>query len=347
MPWSVKLSTPHDQGGSRGLLVRVEVVLGVDQVRGRARVRADQEVLVRPGAQLLAQIRRHMVGAAVDQVVRGHHAGHRARLDRLAEGTQVVLVQHARADGARRGRPVRLVVVREPVLEDRGRPPVRRVVAAQAPGVGGGDRGSQLRVLGVALLVAAPQGVAQEVDRGRPDVEADAVVARAHRAGLGGDRLADPAYEFVVPGRAEADRLGEHRRRAHPGHPVQCLLAGAEGGDAESLHRGPELVQHRDPFLQGEPRQKIVDALRERQLRVAEKRRLSGHARIPLWKVGRTAKVFRSASMLIRLRGGCQDTQTQQLRILTAIPRAGSDRFRPLYLRGMLESALVHPQVFT
>jgi hypothetical protein len=272
------------QGRRDGLLVRVEVVLGVDQVGRRARVRADQQVLLGPGPQLLGQIRRDVVRAAVDQVVRRHHPGRRARLDGGAEGAQVVLVQHARADRAGGGVAVRLVVVRQPVLEDGRGAPVHRMVAAQPARVGGGDRGGEPRVLRVALLVAAPQRVAQQVHRRRPDVEADALVPGAHRAGLPGHRLADPAHQFLVPGRAQADGLREHRRRAHPGDTVQRLLAGAEGGHAEPLDGRRELVQKSDLLVEGEPRQKVVDAPRERQVRIAERRRwrrVCGHVGIP------------------------------------------------------------------
>ncbi len=194
-------------------------------------------------------------------------------------------MQHPGADGRRRSGPVRLVVVRQPVLEHGRGTPVPGVVAAQAVRVRRGDGRGQLRVLGVALLVTAPQRVAQQIDRRRPDVEADPVVAGAHRPGLLGDRLADPPHQLRVPGRAQAHRLREHRRRAHPGHAVQGLLAGPPGGDAEPLHGGRELVQEGDLLVQGEPRQQIVDALRERQVRIAERRRgrrVNGHEWFPL-----------------------------------------------------------------
>lgn len=262
----------HERGGRR-LLVGVEVVLGVHQVGGRARVRADQQLLVGPGPQVLAQMGRDVVGAAVDQVVRRHHPGHRTRLDRRAERPQVVLVQHPRAHRGGGDVPAGLVVVRQPVLEHRGRAPVHRVVAAQAPGVGGGDRRGQQGVLGVALLVAAPQRVAQQVDRGRPDVQAHPLVAGAHRPDLPGHRLAHPAHQLRVPRRAEPHRLREHRGGAHPRHPVQGLLAGAERGDAQTLHGRGELVQEGDLLVAGQPRQQVVDALRERQPQIAERRR--------------------------------------------------------------------------
>ncbi len=194
-------------------------------------------------------------------------------------------MQDARAHRGRRSGPVRLVVVREPVLQHGRGTPVQGMPAAQTAGVRRGDGRGELRVLGVALLVAAPQRVTQQVDRRGPDVEADPVVAGAHRPGLPRHRLPDPPHEVRVPGRAESDRLREHRRRTHPGHPVQGLLAGPPGGDAEPFHGGRVLVQEGDLLVRGEPRQQVVDALRERQVRIAERRRgrrVNGHERFPL-----------------------------------------------------------------
>jgi hypothetical protein len=70
---------------------------------------------------------------------------------------------------------------------------------------------------------------------------------------------------------------------------VQGLLAGAEGGEAEPLDGGGELVQEGRLLVEGEPPQQIVDALRERQLRIAERcggRRVCGHVGIPLRWIG-------------------------------------------------------------
>ncbi|KMS70887.1 hypothetical protein ACM01_29890 [Streptomyces viridochromogenes] len=69
-----------------------------------------------------------------------------------------------------------------------------------------------------------------------------------------------------VPGRTEADRLGENGGLAHPGDAMQGLLAAVEGRDAQALDGGRELMQASHLFVAGEPRQKVVDALRESQL---------------------------------------------------------------------------------
>lgn len=274
----------HARGERRrgGLLVGVEVLLGVHEVAGRARVGTDEQVLVGPGAQVLAQVGREMVGAAVDQVVRGHHPGHGARLHGGAEGPQVVLAQDAGAHGGGRRVAVRLVVVGQPVLEHGGGAPVVRVLAAQAAGVGDGDRGGEPRVLRVALLVPAPQRVAEQVHRRRPEVEAHAVVPGAHRARLGGDHLADAAHQVVVPGGAEADGLREDGGRAHPGNAVQGFLSGAERGDAKPFDARGELVQERDAFAGGQPGQEVVHAPVQRQFGVTKGQRACGHVRIPL-----------------------------------------------------------------
>jgi hypothetical protein len=47
---------------------------------------------------------------------------------------------------------------------------------------------------------------------------------------------------------------------------MQGLLAGVEGRDAQALDGGRELMQASHLFVEGEPRQKVVDALRESQL---------------------------------------------------------------------------------
>jgi hypothetical protein len=116
-----------------------------------------------------------------------------------------------------------------------------------------------------------PTGCGTAGRRWGPDVEAEAVVAGAHRTGLLADGLTHPSYEVRVPRRAEADRLREDGGRTHPRHTVQRLRSGAEGRVAQAVDRGRELVQGSRLFVEREPRQEVVDALRERQLRIAER----------------------------------------------------------------------------
>ncbi len=59
---------------------------------------------------------------------------------------------------------------------------------------------------------------------------------------------------------------------------MQCLLPGAEGGETETVHRGGELVQECDAFVECEAGQEVVDALVQGGGGVAEEgRRAFGH----------------------------------------------------------------------
>ncbi|MBB4710772.1 hypothetical protein BJ965_000654 [Streptomyces luteogriseus] len=64
----------------------------------------------------------------------------------------------------------------------------------------------------------------------------------------------------------------------HPGHTVQRLLPGAEGGETETVHRGGELVQECDAFVECEAGEEVVDAQVQGGGGVAEEgRRAFGH----------------------------------------------------------------------
>jgi hypothetical protein len=65
--------------------------------------------------------------------------------------------------------------------------------------------------------------------------------------------------------------LREDGGLAEPGHAVQCLRAGAEGGDAQALDGRRVLVQQRDPLVGREPLQQVVDALVQRERGIAER----------------------------------------------------------------------------
>ena len=90
------------------------------------------------------------------------------------------------------GAAVVLVVVGEEVLEHRGGAQVLRVVTGQAPAVGDRQPGGVHGVLGVALLVASPARVAQQVHHRRPDLQAVAARCRRPAGGGGGRRAARP-----------------------------------------------------------------------------------------------------------------------------------------------------------
>ena len=208
------------QGRGVGLRERVVVVLRAHQVVRVERVGDVEQGLVGPAADALADVGADRRRPAVDQVVRRHHAGRGVRLDRHPERHVVVLVQQPRAEVGGGGGAVDLVVVAEVVLE-RGRGhQVGRVVTAHAARVAVAIVPVRKRVLGVALLVAAPAGVAQRVDHRRPEVQSPRVrVLRVVAAGLVADRGADPLQQVGVPGAAQPDRLREDRRpRRSPRH---------------------------------------------------------------------------------------------------------------------------------
>jgi hypothetical protein len=250
--------------GGVGFGVGGEELFAFDEVGGGLGVGADGEVRV-PGVQGLVDQRVDVVGDAVGEVVAGHHAGDDARLDRAAEGFEFVFVQRALGDVDVDDVAVGLGVVGEEVLEDRGGAPDGGVVAAQAGAVGGGDACRGVRVLAVALFVAAPAGVAQGVDDRCPDVEGDhrgllGLPAQLKGVGgvlvegadLGGDRLADAAYEVRVPGGAEADGLREDGGLADPGDAVQGLAAGVELRQAQPVYGRLVLVKEGELLRDGQ-----------------------------------------------------------------------------------------------
>ncbi len=256
----------------RRVRLRRVVVIGLHagQVRRGVSVADHQQVVLRPGPDEVVDQRAQRRRAAVDEVVGGHQRDGGAGLDRGAEGTELVLVQHPGRQAAGGDAPVGLVVVRQEVLE-RGRGLHGREVAAQSPGVGRAHHAGQPGVLGVALLIASPAGVAQRVHHGRPDVEPGTgrvlVVERHH---LVARRRADAPHQFGVPGARESDRLREDGRGPEPGRAVQGLGARAEGAQPEPRHRRLVLVQQADLLLQGEPAEEVGDPGRERPAGVAE-----------------------------------------------------------------------------
>ena len=136
------------QGGGVRRRIVVEVVLGPHEVRGGPCVASGQQLIVGPLTDETQQ-RADVRGPAVDEVSGGHDPGRRARLDRLAERREVVLVQHARAQRGGRQVAELLVVVTQEVLEGGGGQQVAiLILAGQAPAERGGQPRGEQRVLG-------------------------------------------------------------------------------------------------------------------------------------------------------------------------------------------------------
>ncbi|AZP15130.1 hypothetical protein EJC51_02745 [Streptomyces aquilus] len=148
-----------------------------------------------------------------------------------------------------------LVVAGEEVLERPGRAHVGGVAVGRDRAVGPARRCRVYRVLGAALLVAAPARVAQQVHR-LEAVAADVVRRRA-----------------VVVQRAQfdGDRLGEDLRLAEPVNAVQRLRAGAQRRDAEAPDGRRVPARQRDPLGEREPPEQVVGAPVGRRRRGAER----------------------------------------------------------------------------
>src|SRR5690606_5464578 len=230
------------------------VALRVDQVAGGDGVADHHQLVGGGGAQRLVDEGAQVRGAAVDQVVGGHGGDRGAVAQRGQERGEFVLVQYARGQVAGAGAAVGLVVVGEEVLEGGGGVQPVGGVPGQAAGVGDGHDAGEPGVLGVALLVAAPAGVAQRVDDRRPDVASrSGGVLGVEGEHFGGGGRAHPAHQVGVPGAGQADGLGEHGGRAQPGQAAQGLGRGAERADAQAGHGPLVLVEQADLLLGGEP----------------------------------------------------------------------------------------------
>ena len=112
--------------------------------------------------------------------------------------------------------------------------PVAQVVALQAAHVGGADAPDEVGILAVGLLDPSPAGVAGDVEHRRQRV------AGADRHHLGPDDVGHLGDQRLVPGRGQADGLGELGR-----------IAGAVAGHALLVdhHRDAQPGPlHRDPL---------------------------------------------------------------------------------------------------
>ena len=153
------------------------------------------------------------------------------------------------------------------------------IAALDAADVRAGEGAGQERILAVALLVASPARVAREVDV-QPVHQHRLVVLRVLRdvARLDALRLAGALQQRRIPGGAEPERQRERRRRnrllrteAALANELMQALRAAHVGDAEARHRGAGL-QAGELLVERHRRQQGVDALLDRQRRVAERR---------------------------------------------------------------------------
>ena len=233
----------HRQG--HGRLGRLHMVVGavLMDVGHRAAVRHHMPLELPFLAQPLPQQR--LAGArghAVDRVVGAHHRFRAAFGDRRMEGRQVGVHQVTRRD------PHVLLVaigfgaaVHREVLHRRGHARMPRVRSLQPLDEGHAHARGQRGVLAIGLLAAAPAGVPEDVDVGRPHRQAAVQAGRAVGtdgapelgAELDADDFTHALHERRVPGRRQAGGLGKHRRHVGARDAVQAFAPPVVGRDAE------------------------------------------------------------------------------------------------------------------
>ena len=116
-------------------------------------------------------------------------------------------------------------------------------VALQAPDVGLAQLRGEEGILAVGLVAAAPAGIAEDVDVGRPEGQplVDVPVAVAGGgvvlgAALGGGHIAQLLHQGGVEGSGHADGLGPHGSRAGAGHAVERLVPPVVGRNAQPVN---------------------------------------------------------------------------------------------------------------
>ena len=165
-------AVPHAQGGGYGGVIRETVAVFLIEVGKRPAVRDDQSLVTPFSAEnLIDEIVVCRAGHAPEAVVGRHHFFHAGLGDQVLESGEIGLTQVALThlgvetvavlfrpgmDGIMLGAGMR--------LEHFG---VR--VALQAPDDGRTQYAGQVRVLAISLHAAAPAGIAEDVDVGRPE----------------------------------------------------------------------------------------------------------------------------------------------------------------------------------
>ena len=261
---------PRCKADGRGLRLGRLVVVAGEDVDNRAAV-GDHVALEAPlAAQLILE--QELVGAgglAVNAVVGAHHRVGLALCHRGAEGGQigvqfVVLAHHHVCRVARGLR----TAVHGKMLGGGDDAIVMRIVALHAGHKGHAHARRQEGIFAVGFLAAAPAGIAEDVDVGRPEVEArqryvlspSAHCLHVHDAPLGADDLGHLVNGRRVEGGGQADGLGE-LGGAVVQHAVQRLAPPVVGRHVEAGN-GPRLVhQLRGLLFQRHPPHQVRRAL--------------------------------------------------------------------------------------
>ena len=235
-------------------------------------------------------------GSPLMRVVGAHHGIRLAFHHRLPERRQIGVFLVVKGDlhvdrvARRFGAAVHGVVLgRRDGLE------VLRIVALQAANEGRAEPTGEEGVLPVGFLAPAPARVAEDVDVGRPVIEAGRSRAHAHaaagqvRAGcsrgrlrplvivelgarLGADGGRHPMDERLVEGGAETDGLRKHRRDSLIRHAVQRFAPPVVGGNLKARDGGGGAAELRSLLLDGHSRDEVIHALVNRQRRIQIRR---------------------------------------------------------------------------
>jgi len=151
---------------------------------------------------------------------------------------------------------------------------VLRVISLQPGHEGHRQPAAQVGIFAVGLLPPPPARVAEDVDVGRPEIQAFENVGMTIRLGLD---VLDPAFDandirHIVNGcriecRGQPDRLRKFRCTV-PGNAVEGLAPPVIGGYSEPLDRASLIDQLRGLLLQGHPVNEVRRSLLEGELRI-------------------------------------------------------------------------------
>ncbi len=147
-----------------------------------------------------------------------------------------------------------------------------RIVALEAADEGDAEAAGEVGILAVGFLAPPPAGVTEDVDIGRPEVEAgvNAVQTRAEGLGVLGPRFdadggGDVMVEIRVPGSGEGDGLGEDGGHAVACDAVEGFVPPVVGGDAEAFDGGGVLLQLLGLLGEGHACDEIIHACGDRK----------------------------------------------------------------------------------